>query len=217
MEENERIIPDWLFPEFDGLEPVRERGRNASFGFDVNMPRQRTKVVKPGDIPISTPPLNGGDELETILKDATAFKRLYAYCKSEFSSENLEFIALVRYLNPETGANGGEYLVNEFITANQNLLDPKKLMVWLFNNYVSTAAPTQANIDSERRTYIEVLIKNGALNIKMFNNAYNEVRAVVLRDTLPRFKRQPVPPQPTPVVTPPQRRGFMAKIKAKFS
>ena len=177
----EETIPEHVVPEFDGLQPVRARGQNASLD-DSTPARQRAKNVT-GAGPNAPAALIKEGELEEVLSNAIRFKALYAFSLKEHTEENLEFLALVRYLNPEAGASGGDDLAKELLAnAGEELLDPKAQMKWIYKTYVNPKGDKQVNLNAANGTFIKKLVENNALWIKMFNNGYNEIFRMFEKD-----------------------------------
>ena len=118
--------------------------------------------------------------LDETLSRQDAFLSLYNFAKNEFNHENLEFLQLVRKLNPRLGVAAVDY----FPSYAYSTLHKTQ---YIFKYYVQTDAKKQINLPSGIFNDLKMGKACGTLNQTSFDQAYASIHDLVDRDFWTRY------------------------------
>ena len=114
---------------------------------------------------------------EILGTNLQVFRRLYAFCKEEFSAENVLFVEVVRQL---------EGLPCAFPSLPPELTAADKIS-YIYRRFIPDGADSQVNIKAETRTEFVNAQAQGSLNVNSFDGARLEIEKLIESDTIIRF------------------------------
>jgi hypothetical protein len=141
--------------------------------------------------------------LDEVLASSAACMKLYQHAQKEFSTENLDFILLVRAINPSLGAVG--FLPPKGYP--EGVTSPKDRARYLYDRFIYPApqpsdaqsafasADQEINIGSDIRERLKNEMEKGTLGPDSYTtatrsdpSAYSAVRQMLQKDTWRRFQ-----------------------------